>query len=505
VLGWNAELRADSPMHEFFTPDPAEDLRLGATTPSGRSPAALATPSGVVGALARGTPALVYGGAHTSNSVDASFHVDRLTEAPRRVSYDEPFRPSVLPFKRSYAFDRVREDFSLTVQDSGLRDLDASGQLAPGEEPFFADFEVDIVPGEAVRIPSVGPGAHVLSMESTPEGPLRLSIDGAENWFVRGARSGRVHLLLQLGWLPRVPGREFANADRARLASLAGPLPARVSEAAGRVKSALGLGADDPYTTLERLIAHFRSFQASDEPPVATDPAALYVELSLSKKGVCRHRAFAFLVTAISLGIPSRLVHNEAHAWVEVSDGSRWFRIDLGGAPAELSTSAGDDRVPPHRPPRDPFAWPSGSGSGVELAARQSGESGPSSWPSAVGAAPAGPSSSGAGPGSGSVDGAALAPPARPGAAERVELRLERATSRRGGLLGVEGTARVGDAACARARVDIEWLGETERRWLGSLATDATGRFRGQISLPLDLPVGSSAVTAKVADGCSGR
>ena len=44
------------------------------------------------------------------------------------------------------------------------------------------------------------------------------------------------------------------------------------------------------------------------------------VDLALSQKGVCRHRAFAFLVTALGLGIPARMVINEAHAWVEVLD-----------------------------------------------------------------------------------------------------------------------------------------------------------------------------------------
>ena len=54
------------------------------------------------------------------------------------------------------------------------------------------------------------------------------------------------------------------------------------------------------------------------------------------QKGVCRHRAFAFLVTALGLGIPARMVANEAHAWVEVRGETGWQRIDLGGAAAAI-------------------------------------------------------------------------------------------------------------------------------------------------------------------------
>jgi hypothetical protein len=47
---------------------------------------------------------------------------------------------------------------------------------------------------------------------------------------------------------------------------------------------------------------------------------------------------------------------NEAHAWVEVSDGDIWHCIDLGGAAEELEMS--DAGRPQHVQPRDPLAWP---------------------------------------------------------------------------------------------------------------------------------------------------
>ena len=83
--------------------------------------------------------------------------------------------------------------------------------------------------------------------------------------------------------------------------------------------------AQAPREALRRLVSYFRAFAPSEDPPTGHDD--VYLDLALSQKGVCRHRAFAFLVTALGLGLPARMVTNEAHAWVEVSDSRRWHRI----------------------------------------------------------------------------------------------------------------------------------------------------------------------------------
>src|SRR6185436_1402792 len=102
----------------------------------------------------------------------------------------------------------------------------------------------------------------------------------------------------------------------------------------------------------------------------------IYLDLALSQKGVCRHRAFAFLVTALGLGIPARMVVNEAHAWVEVLGERNWQRIDLGGAAGSIEDATADAR-PAFRPPSDSFEWPasseSGSGEAAAVRGRQSG------------------------------------------------------------------------------------------------------------------------------------
>src|SRR5262249_46167120 len=148
-------------------------------------------------------------------------------------------------------------------------------------------------------------------------------------------------------------------------------LPERTKNEGIRVARQIGVvDGTGPAEALRILVRHFRSFAPSTDRPrsAGTD---LYRELATSQQGVCRHRSYAFVVTALALGIPSRFVRNEAHAWVEVFDGVRWHRIDLGGAADHLDSP--DSTRLPHVPPRDPFEWPQGSESGLSMADRSRG------------------------------------------------------------------------------------------------------------------------------------
>ena len=63
-------------------------------------------------------------------------------------------------------------------------------------------------------------------------------------------------------------------------------------------------------------------------------------DLALSQKGVCRHRAFAFLVTALYLGIPTRVVdglaYTNRYAGVDhVFVPHAWAQAYVDGGPAD--------------------------------------------------------------------------------------------------------------------------------------------------------------------------
>jgi hypothetical protein len=505
-------------LHEFIEADAQEDLELGTTTPDGRMPAAARTPSGVISApgfsSANTQRQVAYGGSATPDSIDATYRIDRDTTRPESVEYDDPFTPAVAPFKRLYAFDAVDRELELVVFDKATQRVSVGGTLGEGEDHFFGDLFVDLAAKVPVRIPSVGPGTKVLAMRAEPPTELELVADGAENLFVVGSERRRVRLILELAAPRAAFGSEFPDVSYEQLAPKLTPLPSSARTVVIEMLAQLGLSrAMPPVAALHRLVAHFRSFAPSEELPQAASGPGLYRELVLSKKGVCRHRAYAFVLTALGLGIPARFVRNEAHAWVEVSDGRLWRRIDLGGAAGsfDIGTRPG---APPHQAPPDPFPWPEGADSGAESAVPggnapggpgPSGSGTPSNGAGATGSGDANGTPNAPQPSpqfGGAPGGTSPSPPANgagktPEAEEaKIELGLERDDVRRGMPLRVTGRVSNGAGACAQARVDLSVNGPNGEILIGSLPTDADGRYDSRVTIPFDIDVGDYTIRA---------
>ncbi|MDF3066719.1 MAG: hypothetical protein K0R38_2320 [Polyangiaceae bacterium] len=502
---------AQAPMlHEYIEPNPAEDVAFSATTQDGAMPAALDTPSGVVPApesanrKPKGEHA--YGGNATPDSIDASFRVDRDTTRPDSVAYDEPFIPAVAPFKRLYAYDSVDESFELTVFDKSLNKLEIGGKPGPADDQFYADLFVDVQPGLPVRIPSVAPGARALVARTDPELPFSLQRDRADNWFMVADARRRVRLIMQLAAPRAAFGTELADATWGELLQKLPPLPPAVRSVALDVAREIGISQrQSPRLVTAALVGYFRSFGPSEATPKATRGAQLYQELSLSRKGVCRHRAYAFTVTALGLGIPTRMVRNEAHAWVEVYDGVRFHRIDLGGAAGRMDL---DPRTADHlyRPPPDSFSWPEGSESGQGMLSQTlEGEQRAAAAP--AGSDPRGSSAPGASASAtpSPAPSAKLGPePSRlpPGGDDRphatVELKLLQVSSVRGGVVQLKGTVEAAGEPCLFSRVDVSLRdGAGVETWLGAFPTDESGVLEGRVTVPFDIDVGDYQVVAR--------
>ncbi len=510
-------------VHERFEQDAAEDLRLGATTASGAMPAAIQTQSGLIAAPEEGQrvsqePRAPYGGARTPDSPDANYHIDRLTTRPERVKYDEPFRPSILPFKRLYAFDLLKEDFSFGVRGRDVTLVPVGGVAEDSEDTFFSDLEVDLVAGVPVRIPSIGPGARVRALHVDPPQPVSIVEDGAENWFVRAQTGGRSRLVMHLSIPRKTFGGAFAPVSTEALAPYLTPLPESAREAALRVAEHIGVDPHaSPAQMMIGLVHYFRKFQESDELPVSSLAAELYEELAQSQKGVCRHRAYAFAITALGLGLPTRLVHNEAHAWVEVFDSFLWHRVDLGGAASEIQDTNADPLLPLHRPPGDPYSWPQGAtpglSAGMSAARTASALEQGNAASSRADPQDRGPRPGDVTQGSGAADASANEPSdlARVGVVRALSqapppvlsLAVKQSSLLRGHPLGVSGTARREGKPCRFSRVDIFLLEGSSRTAIGSLSTDAQGKFQGQVTVPLATQVGRVSAVAEVAGGCS--
>ncbi|HEX4476043.1 MAG TPA: transglutaminase domain-containing protein [Polyangiaceae bacterium] len=493
VLGSSGTARSDIVLHEYIPPDPAEDLRLGATTSDGAMAAAIQTETGPVASPDANAPAKDNGAVYGRDQETGadSYRVDRDTSRPSSVRYSDPFTPAIAPYKREFAYDTVNAETDLRVRDPALMRLAVGGAARAEDDQFYADLEVDLRANEPVRVPSVGPAAHIFAARATPEAVLTFFHDSADNWFVKGDHDGRIRLVMHLGIDRGVFGSAFADVDWARLSRFVPPIPDHVKTEGIRVAREIGIvDGTGPAEALRSLVKYFREFAPSTDHPKSAG-LDLYRELTLSQKGVCRHRSFAFVVTALALGLPARFVHNEAHAWVEVFDATRWHRVDLGGAADELDFS--DENRVAHVPPRDPFEWPKSKDSGEAMATR--GRTTAQSNGSASGATGRSGASSGTSP----------SPEPEPGpdpddrrAASTVTLDFNGAEARRGGRVKLSGTVRAASNACAEMRIDLVLVrGENNGTIpLGALVTDNDGRYAGQITVPYTVPPGDYSVRA---------
>lgn len=513
VVATSVVVRADSPavvLHEYIPPDPKEDIELAATTADGRLPAAMQTRSGVVEAPDTSrmpTSTEKTYGATAPRSVESKYNPDRDTSRPIVSRYDDPFSPTTAPYKRLRAYDGVVADYTLTVMDSTLTPVLQGGGVSSGEDAFFGDLTVDVLPGEPVRIPTVGPGARVVRSTTQPPMSVEILRDGAENWFVRGSMRARVRLVLQIAIPQDAFGGGFADSP-----ALMGPrgrvsmVPPNVARSVTEVVRSLGLEEEHSQRAIvTQLVTYFRGFEASEEAPRGRDN--IYLDLALSRKGVCRHRAYAFVITALGMGIPSRMVLNEAHAWVEVHDGVLWRRIDLGGASLNLEQEDPGPPRPAHRAPEDPFPWPEGSDSGDSGAAMAERARAASEQPSPSDRSSPSELASRYSYQDPSLSGAAAATiPAT------MTVVSSDARVLRGSPMRVEGKVSTDLGPCAFVRVNVLLRDpRTSRRFeIGAVSTDEDGRFLGSVVVPLEIQVGDYDVVvatpgdARCGPGTSG-
>ncbi|HVU00992.1 MAG TPA: transglutaminase domain-containing protein [Polyangiaceae bacterium] len=497
TVGAPSSARPDVVLHEYVPPDPVEDLKLGATTTDGAMAAAIDTKSGAVESpdLAEKSErhGAVYGLERTPPGSFRTYRIDGDTTRPNHVSYEDPFTPGIAPYKREFSYDTVTDGFELAVQDGESRaPIAVGGSPRPEDDQFYGDLAVDLTANTAVRIPSVGPGMRVIALRVSPDARVLLLSDGAENWFAKGDRDGPVRVVLHLAVDRAVFGSPFADVEWGRLSRYLPRVPDAVKNEGIRIARQIGVvDGTGPSEALRTLVKYFRGFEPSSDRMHATSGVELYREISTTKKGVCRHRAYAFTVTALSLGLPTRFVRNEAHAWVEVSDGTRFHRIDLGGAADELSLE-GDNRVA-HVPPRDPFEWPDGADSGQVVADRSRTSHG---------------TGSANGTGSRSTRSGSTpepSPSAEPDPNDQrprptVTVKLGDSEALRGSRVAVSGKVESTLGPCSAVRVDL-FLEPTsgssrDRIPLGALVTSDEGRYDGRVVVPFVTGPGDYAVRA---------
>jgi hypothetical protein len=521
VAGANAD---GDVLHEFVPDvDPGEPLR--ALERGGRAPEAIEYQGEVLPAPEPGAagdaPAMIAEpgdglGPELPGQRSPTFAPDRQTQLEGTLQYHASFNPEIAPFKRITALDAIvlaadGKTPVLAVADPRRRGVAVEGADSAPPDPrprdrFWGEATLDLSSGGAVPLPSVSPESRILSVRTEPAVDVVVQRDGADNFFAlpKGKRPTKP---VFVAFLTDAPRSYFASPlPRAAVSVLAERVPdfdAGVRARALGFARELGLGPRAELSVaLNKLVAHFRAFEESAEPP--PDTGDVYLDLARAKKGVCRHRAYAFVITAQALGIPARFVQNEAHSWVEVElPKLGWLRIDLGGAAHGLNAHGAEDR-PLYRPVEpDPLPRPaayeesySQLGRNTRGLRKPGDEELQGRWlsPAADGAATgeAAQASGDAAPFMSSVDG----PRARPDSSRaplEVTLQERRFEALRGDALTLAGN--VHDAAgngIAGLRVEVSLAadGRRERMLLGVAVTGPDGRFDGAFSLPTDLAPG---------------
>jgi len=554
-------------LHEYIPPpDNAAPVAFGGgeggvlgDTGEGRNPAGFSRGDKIVPKPSRERPPPAENGPPSDEVVhgdDRSFGADRQTSTrpdyqtgpDSTLRYVEVFNPSVVPFKRMTALDAVRSDYELVVAERALRDLPVGGEVASDRDMFWGSLVVEVRSGEDIPIPSVAPDMRILSYEAEPATQFTFAKDSADNYYVRSDETdaaGTYRLVFLADapstyFVPRVPsGYRVSDLPAERVALL----PDNVRSTANRVLRTLRLRRNqDLRVAVHRLVSYFRAFEAG-EPP--TNSGDIYWDLFSSQTGVCRHRAFAFVITANALGVPARYVANEAHAWAEVwvphsvgTGAGHWIRVDLGGAASTLEVNNAADKTM-HRPrgegdlPQPPeyannYTRLEGDVRGLSSDQIQEAQSPlPAMSSGADGAGASGEPADGAiGDGTGDAAGVTDTPPAAgdlprtiapgtdlpemPSAAYEGKLGTAITVQRtddeifRGESFAVEGTltddAGVGMAA---RRIDVFLApageGGAGAIDIGRAVTDAEGRFVARVAVPVVLEVGDYEVFASFA------
>lgn len=268
------------------------------------------------------------------------------------------FDPYLSGFKRWHIYDTVDENYNAKIANpEWIYEIEGSAEktnLFTGE--ILLDLSRKPV-DDYIPIPSVAPDANILRYQIRAGGPekdfdLNFFKDGADNYYVKPTKTYPEYNSYMLEFDTSCDDsyydfniskdissdKTLSDIDQDMLI----PLPTQVQEISNYVIKELGLTDENNLQTIATtLYDHFSSFRGSTaKNPCEIDPSIDddYVATALSKCGCCYVRSFACFITANAIGIPTRLVTNECHAFVEMHiPDNGWTMVQLGGCGTDFS------------------------------------------------------------------------------------------------------------------------------------------------------------------------
>jgi hypothetical protein len=442
-----------------------------------------------------------------------TFRPDRVTALPGASPYFEVFTPSITPYKRVTSLDCVVLAGSVPVL--GVADgahvvvpIEGAGAAPPDgrvRDRFWGSVVLDFSGGDTVPLPSVSPESRMLTLRTEPDGvAVHVERDGADNFYaVLDGRTGPRPRDVRVIFLTDAPrtffgfddGAELPTAPSDALVAEVPVMPDAVVRDALTFAHELGITPGDPFDRVVSALAqHFRSFEESEEPPA--DTGNIYLDLARGMRGVCRHRAYAFAITAMALGMPTRFVNNEAHAWVEVHmpEHRGWLRVDLGGSARGLEPHHAD-RGPAYQPNvqdrlPQPTAYATAAASTPHASSSSAGTSVDPTRP---------PTTATTAPRASSVGLSVATDPSAP-VREPLTLAIDRHhfDVLRGQSFEVTGTATSRGAAAEGARIEVLLRDDHgAEQLLGVTVTNAQGVFHASFGIPSDARVGDRTLIVR--------
>jgi hypothetical protein len=308
------------------------------------------------------------------DSLGNSARPDLDTKREGTLDYQATFDPSVVPFKRNRVLDRVHAQGTIHMEEDARTTVfrPIGNRVKPQHEVFWGSVLIDAGPGELIPLPSVSPESRILSYETSPEIKVNFLKDEADNFYVQPMLTGtlRDRRQFRLVFLMDAPQTYFTRTLSSDMrwadipSSIRPKVPSNIGQDVQVFAQTLGItGRTSMHEVLVKLVRHFRAFLPGAPMRDTGEP---YLDLALGKRGICRHRVYAFVVTAQGLGIPARYVFNEAHVFTEVwvpGEDPGWLRIDLGGAAERLVIHGAEDKVRHRMTGTDPFEPPKGGSS----------------------------------------------------------------------------------------------------------------------------------------------
>lgn len=285
---------------------------------------------------------LTYGGSNPSQD----------ERGPSRFGYDTTptcfavFNPYLGGLKRYVAYDKITEDYKAKIADADPGDHPLELSSYRYQNVFVGTITLELS-SEYIRIPSVAPNANIIDY-STPDGiTLSFYKDGADSYYVKSSRSyGKTTLTFTTSadstyYTLVIP--EDKTLDDVPQDVKHTP-PSNVITKANIVINELGLtGEKNIKIIVNTLKNYFSSFTQGDIPSEEEQPDP-YLAMALSKHGCCYIRSFACFITANAIGLPTRLITNECHAFCEVYIPSTgWEMLNLGGCGANFANPDGND------------------------------------------------------------------------------------------------------------------------------------------------------------------